>query len=205
MSTKQVVAAFDFDGTLTYSDSLLPFLLFTAGPVAFTVKIFRSLPVLFSYVVRFTHNSEAKEALLTRFFAGYPIEKIASAGHIFASSRLPSLLKPKAMRRLRWHQTQGHLCVLVSASLTHYLVPWAEQAGFTHVIASQLALDETGCITGRLEGGNCHGEEKARRLRNWLGERSNYLLYAYGDSAGDEAMLQMADHAYYQFIPEESE
>ncbi len=31
-NAKTIIAAFDFDGTLTYIDSLIPFILFVKGP-----------------------------------------------------------------------------------------------------------------------------------------------------------------------------
>ena len=49
--------------------------------------------------------------------------------------------------------------------------------------------------------GNCRGAAKVVRLHRWLDERfggrRNVTLWAYGDSAGDEAMLADADHAVW--------
>ena len=74
--------------------------------------------------------------------------------------------------------------------------------GFDAVIATRLETDGVGRVTGRYDGGNCYGAEKARRLRALLGEAA-VELYAYGDSRGDREMLAMADHAYYREMPGE--
>ncbi len=105
------------------------------------------------------------------------------------------------MTRLHWHQRQGHRCVLVSASMDIYLKPWAAAAGFDDVVCSTLEFHD-GRVTGRLAGGNCYGDEKARRLAQLLGEQ-DYTLYAYGDSRGDKELLAMADYGYYRWMPED--
>jgi phosphoserine phosphatase len=46
--------------------------------------------------------------------------------------------------------------------------------------------------TGDLEGGNCRGPEKARRLARWLDGSAAHVV-AYGDSAGDRELLAAAD------------
>ena len=53
-----------------------------------------------------------------------------------------------------------------------------------------------GLLTGRLEGANCRGPEKARRVRALLAERGldDAELWAYGDSPDDEPLLDYADH-----------
>jgi len=196
---RAVVAAFDFDGTLTRHDSLLPFLRFALPPMEFSLKAARLTPVFMAYALRMMRNDLAKERVLSGFFAGTPLVRIEALGSEFAAHRLPSLLLAQAMVRVAWHKEQGHTCVLVSASLVHYLAPWATQAGFDYVIASRLETDSEGRVTGRLAEGNCYGAEKARRLHALMGEDST--LYAYGDSRGDREMLSMAHHPYYRAMP----
>lgn len=197
---KLTVAAFDFDGTLTHRDSLLPFLLFDQGWWRFTLKMARVSPVLTAYALRMIRNDRAKESLLTAFLGGRPLAEIEASGTRFATTHIPGMLKPEAWERFLWHKSQGHVCVLVSASLVHYLTPWAKTAGFDHVIGSHLATDEHGVVSGRLHGGNCYGEQKAERIREWLGS-TEAIVYAYGDSRGDRELLAMADYPYYRTMP----
>ncbi len=82
--------------------------------------------------------------------------------------------------------------MLVSASLSLYLEPFADAVGFDDVIATRLEED-SGYLTGRLYGRNVRGPEKAARLRGLLGP-DLAELWAYGDSAGDRQLLEMADH-----------
>jgi len=195
------VAAFDFDGTLTRRDSLLPFLSHFSGMFRFAMGMLRMSPVLSAYAIGYLQNDVAKEKVLKYFLGGCELSEIEVQGEIFAHAILPKLQCPIAMKRLEWHKNQGHLCILVSASLAHYLDPWAKNAGFDHVLASRLDVDSDGRITGKLVGGNCFGEQKAKRIKAYLTDQGEYSLYAYGDSRGDKEMLEMADFAYYKTMP----
>ena len=198
---KPVVAAFDFDGTLTRRDTLFPFLRHTLGMTAFVRHVFVLLPILAGYGLGLIRNDIAKEKVFIRCLAGMNMDVLRQKGELFAANVLPNLLRPEAMMRLNWHKQQGHRCVVISASLELYVRPWAQRAGFDEVIATHLETREDGRITGKLSGENCFGIEKTRRLQALLGARDGYTLYAYGDSRGDRELLSLADYAYYRKIP----
>lgn len=196
---KPVVAAFDFDGTLTHRDTLLPFLLYVFGPFRCLVNSVYLLPILAGYAFGFIRNDIAKTKVLRRFLAKMDFSELQIYARNFAELKLPTLLRSDAMERLHWHKQQGHRCILVSASLEIYLRPWASQAGFSDILGSRL---ETGSdsqrISGNLLGKNCFGPEKLRRLENLLGNRDDYILYAYGDSRGDKELLSAADYPFFR-------
>lgn len=200
-SDKPVVAAFDFDGTVTRSDTMFRFLLHVVGPAMFSRNLLALAPTLAGYGLGLVRNDIAKERAFTRFLGRTNIHGLQPKAEQFAAQKLPRLIRSEALRRIEWHKEQGHRCVLISASLDIYLQPWARQAGFDHVIASQLETLGDGRITGNLLGANCFGAEKIRRLNNLMGDRDQYILYAYGDSRGDRELLAAADYAYYREMP----
>lgn len=202
-ANRPVVAAFDFDGTITYRDTLLPFLLQLAGWGGLLRGALLLLPTLLGYALRLLPNSVAKERVLRRFLAGMGEEELRCAGERYAREHLPRMVRPAALARLEWHRRQGHRCVVISASIEHYVAPWAYAAGFDDVIATRLALDGNGLVTGLYAGENCYGAEKERRLRALLGAREDFEIYAYGDSRGDRELLTLADHAWYRTMPGE--
>jgi HAD superfamily hydrolase (TIGR01490 family) len=190
------VAFFDFDGTLTRRDSLLPFLRMVAGTPLFVARLVLLSPVLTAYAAKLIRNDVVKEIVLARFLEGMDRDELRQLGRKFASERLTGLLRPAGLERLRWHQAQKHVCVLVSASLDVYLEPWARDMGFDDWITSGLETDIAGRVIGRLSGGNCFGEEKVRRIKEWLTGKEISQCYAYGDSPGDLPMLKMANEGY---------
>lgn len=195
---KPVVAAFDFDGTLTRRETLFLFLIYTLGIVRLMRHALILSPTLLGYALRLIRNDVAKERIFIQCWSGMRIEELQKKGERFATEVLPRLMRSEAMQRLAWHQHQGHRCVVISASLELYVRPWALEAGFNEVIATRLETKEHGLVTGKLQGANCFGIEKARRLEALLGNRNGYTLYAYGDSRGDRELLLLADHAYYR-------
>lgn len=195
---KPVVAAFDFDGTLTRHDTLFPFLLHVAGYFKLLNKIIYLSPVLFAYAVGFMRNDIAKVKVLRSFLAGMTLANLQQLAQTFAASKLPKLLRSEAMQRFAWHKQQGHRCIIVSASLELYLQPWASKAGFDDVLGSRLEPLDHERTSGNLLGENCFGPEKMRRLERLLGPRDGYTLYAYGDSQGDKELLSAADYPFYR-------
>lgn len=201
VANKPVVAAFDFDGTLTRRETLLPFLLFTLGAAAVARHALVLSPTLAGYGLGLINNGIAKERVFVQCLAGTEMKALQQEGERFAALVLPGLLRQEALNRLEWHKRQGHRCVAISASLDLYVRPWAQKAGFDDVIATQLQILPDGRISGRLAGANCYGAEKVRRLQALLGAADGYTLYAYGDSRGDKELLSSADYAYFRQIP----
>lgn len=64
------------------------------------------------------------------------------------------------------------------------------------VLCTRAQHDADGRFTGRIES-NCRGEEKVRRLKEWLAAQDTELqvMAGYGDSMGDVPMLRFAREA----------
>lgn len=187
------VAAFDFDGTLSKRDSLLPFLASVRGHAKVGVALTRLSPQLGLMALGRGDRDDAKERLVTRLLCGFPADELDAAGVRYAD-HLATRLRSDVVELLEGHRDAGHELVLISASPTIYLAPLGAQLGFSAVLATRLEVGPDGTLTGRLEGGNCRGPEKVTRLREWLGDREPTEIWAYGDSAGDDELLAFADH-----------
>ncbi|MFC3282758.1 HAD-IB family hydrolase [Litchfieldella rifensis] len=190
------VAFFDFDGTLTTGDTLLPFLKYVVGAPTYYTKLALLSPVLGAYATKLLRNDIAKEIVLRQYLAGYPLKELQDIGKRFSEEIVPTMLRPEGIERLAWHQAQGHDCVLVSASLDVYLKEWAECQGFTAALTSSLRQDEYGKVTGHLNAANCFGWEKCLRIQAWMDKRKPDMTYAYGDSKGDIQMLQSVNEGW---------
>ena len=196
------VAVFDFDGTLTRGDTFVPFLQTAAGGARFAGALLRAAPTLTRFALGRVPNDEAKEVLMRLSLGGKPLERLRKVGERYAREVLPRRLRPAAVARLHWHQAQGHRCIVISASPELYITPWAEGAG-CEAAGTRLEVDAGGRVTGAIDGENCYGPEKVRRLLEMIGTREGHRIYAYGDSRGDCELLELADHGFYRRWPEE--
>lgn len=197
------VAAFDFDGTLTRGDSLLPFLAGALGWPRFGGALLQSLPWLAGHALGLVRNDVAKGKLFKAALAGVPVATAQAWAASWAERKLPGLLQDWTLRRLAWHQAAGHCCVIVSASPSIYLQAAADRLGLDGLVCTELDV-EGGRLTGAMRSPNCHGQQKVLRLKAWLverfseAERNGFTLYAYGDTAGDRPMLAVANHSWYR-------
>ena len=190
-----VVAAFDVDGTLTTRDCVVPFLVRVAGWRRLMVAALAHPVLLVRAAIGRGDRDRVKELVVGRLVRGRSKAALDDLGRLFATDVAGQWLRPDTIARLTWHRESGHRVVLVSASLRHYLVPLAAAAlgGVDAVICTDVEIASDGLCTGRLNGRNCRGPEKADRLRAWIGGRPA-LLWVYGDSRGDAEMLAMADY-----------
>jgi len=191
------IAAFDFDGTLTRRDTLLPFLARACGPTTFGRTVRRIAPTAVRartgrLAADVHHRDATKAALLRELLAGRTASWLRSQGEQYATG-LNAKLRPEMVEQVRWHREAGHELIIVSAGLATYLEPFAASFGFDHVIAVELEAGDDGILTGEMAGANVRGEEKAVRLRRWLDGDEPEMLWAYGNSSGDTELLAMAD------------
>lgn len=191
-SPRRTVAAFDFDGTLTRRDTLLPFLVQLCGPSRVAWALASEAPVLASVALGRGDRDAGKARLLARALAGRPLAAVQAVVDSYAADVTARRLRPDTVTRLRWHVRNGHDVVVVSASPELYVAPIVRRLGVLTVLATGLEVDAADRLTGRLLGANVRGPEKERRLREHLGSEP-VTLYAYGDSTGDRELLAMAD------------
>ena len=204
-----VVAAFDFDGTLTRRDTFTVFLARGLGWPRFLWALLRCAPWLAGYALRLVPNNVAKGKLMQATLSGRSLAEMQEWTAQWLAKDFPDQLREDAMARLAWHREAGHCCVMVSASPDLYLPQVAQQLGFDALICTEMEVvgeGEVRRLTGRMRTPNCHGEQKVVRLRAWAAGRfgaglDGVTLYAYGDTSGDKPMLRLARHAWYRGEP----
>ena len=198
LKTSRIIAYFDFDGTLTDRDTLLPFLIFCIGWLRFLWLLPRLIPIVLCYLCKITDNQETKQKTLKLVFKGWNHQKLEKAAHNFASSCLNKYLQPEIYAKLEWHRECGHQIAIVSANLAIYLRYFVKLHRIDHLIATEIeVVDEI--VTGRLATKNCYGSQKTSRIAEYLqvaGLSFDYS-YGYGNSRGDYEMLCYVNEPYY--------
>jgi len=190
------LAIFDFDGTISNRDSFLMFVRKVVGRVRFSIGMAVLSPYIIGYLFRCYPNYRLKEDVLTHFFSNHSLSTLKDKASCFARDTLPEVIRPQAMRRIDWHMSQGDRVVVVTATPDLILKPWCDDHGF-ELLATRLEVADCR-LTGRIEGRNCWGDEKVRRLVDAY-ELGDYAdIFVYGDSRGDLPMLELATQPFYK-------
>ena len=193
------VAAFDCDGTLIRGYATRRFLLLLRGPVGLAFDLCTLTPQLLAWRLGRCSTAQLKEALLNRALQAAPHRRRAAA-----LRQLPTILiaqlRPQAVARLRWHQQNGHRCLIITASPEPLIAPLARHLG-VELIATGctdlLQVEPTNPL--RLTTPNCKGPEKVLRLEQHLGALPlPEQLEAYGDSRGDRELLLASGQPHWR-------
>lgn len=193
------VAAFDVDGTVTDRDCVVPFMRRVAGAPRVVSRLALRPDRLIPVAAR-RDRDQLKALAAAAAFRGQFQTDLLDAGQRFGRYVFDNWLRTDTIGKLDAHRAAGDRVVLVSASFELYLRPLGRLLGVDDVLATRLVV-RNGRMTGALDGANCRGPEKVRRLHDWLttehGGRSHVRVVAYGDSAGDREMLADADDAQW--------
>ncbi|MBX3255049.1 MAG: haloacid dehalogenase-like hydrolase [Chitinophagaceae bacterium] len=193
---KKNIAFFDFDGTITYKDTLPEIIKYQKGTFTFYSGMIRLSPWLIAMKLKLISNSAAKQKLLTLFFGRMTETEFQQKCDSFISNKLPSLVRPGALAEIKKHQSNNTPVVIVSASPQNWLTGWCH-AHNVACIATRLEV-VNGYITGRIDGKNCYGEEKVNRINNLYNLAVYNDIFCYGDTKGDKPMLKLATFSFYK-------
>lgn len=190
------VALFDLDGTITFSDTLMPFLGgYLARHPSRLIRLWRIAPAILRYAMGGRDRGRLKSQVIQIVMAREPRASIEAWARIFVESLEPKhRYRAAALAAIEAHRAAGDHLVLLSASPDLYVPDIGRALKFERTLCTELLW-----LGERLDGGlktlNRRGEEKLRCLE-WL--RTQYpqaSITAYGNSASDLAHMIRADHA----------
>lgn len=197
---KKKLYCFDFDGTLTTSDTLLEFIKYAKGRGRFLMVFLMYSPLLILMKLHLYPNWKAKQQIFAHLFAGMRIEKFDALCRGFAEEN-QHLLRPKGITLMHEALVAGAQVFIVSASIDNWVRPFFDIRNLkgVQVLGTQIEVED-GKLTGRFKSNNCYGKEKAHRIAEVLKsfERSEYEIEAFGDSRGDKEMLAFADKGHFK-------
>lgn len=188
---KRAFAFFDFDGTLIPGDSIVAFVRYARERGFMPRKEYaRTMLAAAGFLLGVKNAADSKNAALRFRMKLSPSDREALDRDFVRDCLLPRIY-PRGKACLDFHRQAGRATVLVTASTENYMRFAAEALGFSALLATPLNPDGT-------VGENCRGEEKPRRIRDWLrqqGLEADFAAsFAYGDSKSDLPMLLLCGH-----------
>lgn len=128
-----------------------------------------------------------------------PADDLAWATARFLKEVVRPMLHPVAFELVQRHQREGDLVAIVTATNDFVTRPIAGLLGVEHLIATDLARDEAGRVTGSIHGVPAFREGKIMRVQQWLSARAQALgdfecSTFYSDSTNDLPLLERVSH-----------
>jgi phosphatidylglycerophosphatase C len=189
------VALFDLDGTLTWRDTLLPFLAGFVLRHPWRLIHFWRLPYALAGYWQDRDRGGLKSQVIRMAMGGATRAQVDAWAESFVSNLQPKRsFRPLALRVLEAHRGAGDHPVLLSASPDLYVLRIGRLLGFEHTLCTELEWNDD-----RLDGGlkteNRRGAEKLRCVA-WIREQYRGLpIIAYGNSSSDLDHMRYTERA----------
>ena len=198
-STVPGLALFDFDGTLTDTESFGTFLRMVVPKARLRWGAVLVAPLVLAYRLRLVTGRVVRAGILRVAVRGLDAGMVRDAGEQHAREVVPATLRPDMLVCLRQHRARGDVVAVVSGTFDVCIRAWCEAEG-VDLLASAFEQRD-GSLTGRYAGAQCVGEEKVRRIREAYDLSAFSRIHAYGDTVEDLPMLTLADAATYRGKP----
>lgn len=195
MAEMKAYALFDFDGTLSRGDSIVPFLWYCFRHKAAKIKDLWTAAVAYmDYGLKILDDTQAKATAMS-FLKGKTVAEVEVLSEKFYQENLMKRIFPQGVWEIQKCREEGLEVLVITASPEPYLKVLKERLGVQGVIGTQCQADENGVYTGELDSVNCRGANKTQRIEAYLEKMGHELdaenSKAYGNSTGDLPMLRM--------------
>jgi phosphatidylglycerophosphatase C len=190
ISGSNIIAVFDFDGTLIKEDSMF---LFFRRYYKFSRGNIGALPVLVRETVKFFikiySRKQYKEKFLNIVISSLKNKSLEAIGQDFSQYLLNKISKD-ALREINSLKEKGYETILLSASPDFYLKKIKECLGFSKLICTQTSFRDGKVI---ITGENCYGQNKIERLLEQYPKDSIDWenSYCFTDNLADSGLLSL--------------
>jgi len=188
---------FDFDGTLTYKDTMFLYLKFYNSS-KFRIQFVKHIPLFILLKLKLADTEKVKKSFIGSILKGQLQTKIEDKSKLFFEEYYPKILRENALDFIGNIDKENTDSLIVTASLDIWIKPFAEKLQMK-LVATQAEF-KNGIFTGNFIGKNCNGEEKLERIKTEINGAKYDKIIAFGDTSGDKPMLQWANEGHYQFF-----
>jgi phosphatidylglycerophosphatase C len=196
------VAIYDLDRTVLRKPTFTLFLLWAAWREArWRVLLLPALAALMiGYALRLYGRDRFKPAAI-RLMLGASIaparaDKLAAD---FAAWRVSRDVPPGAQACIARDRAEGYRLLMATAAPEFYAGAIADALGFDAIVATRHRRAADGSWLPLLDGGNCYGAEKARRVTEWLDANAAdgaVHIRAYSDHPSDAPTFALAHESW---------
>lgn len=188
---------FDFDGTLTYKDTMFLYLKFY-DPLKFNVQFIKHVPLFILLKLKLANAEKVKKSFISSILKGQRKSRIEEKTKKFFENYYPEIIRENALEFIKNRKSENTESYIVSASLDIWVKPFAEKLGMNLLATRAEFRDDI--FTGNFLGRNCNGTEKVSRIKEAIDGKKFDKIIAFGDTSGDRPMMDFADESHYEFF-----
>ena len=188
---------FDFDGTLTYKDTMFLYLKFYDS-AKFKVQFIKHIPLFVLLKLKLADPEKVKKSFISSILKGERKAKIERKSQEFFEKYYPEVFRENALEFIKNIDRTQIESYIVSASLDIWVKPFADKLEI-NLLATKAEFKED-IFTGNFIGKNCNGSEKVNRIKAAIEGRKYDKTIAFGDTSGDKEMLAWANEGQFEFF-----
>ncbi|MEJ0008717.1 MAG: HAD-IB family phosphatase, partial [Steroidobacteraceae bacterium] len=188
------LVVFDLDGTITYGDTLLPYVTgYLERSGRSRLRMARLLPTLAAFALGAADHGAVKSSLIRATLGGATRAQLFAWTAEFVPQIIARSCSAGALSAIKAHQDASDLLVLMSASTDLYVPQIGQALGFQEVICTGIAFSPADQLDGALTTPNRRGPEKVRCFQALKAQHPGLQTVAYGNAGSDLAHLVLAD------------
>lgn len=198
-SVLKKLAIFDIDYTITKRETLMEFFKYMIKKDKRNIRYLpRALYCGLMYLIKVYDEKRVKEGFL-KFIEGINEDELSELTSEFFESTLKNILYDDAIKMMKELKSQGYDIYLISASPEFYVKEFYKIKEVDRVIGTKFKFENKSFIR-KMDGENCKGEEKVRRLQEVLKEKNIQVdfknSYMFSDSLSDKPLLDLVGNPY---------
>ncbi|MDZ3830283.1 MAG: HAD-IB family phosphatase [Sphingopyxis sp.] len=202
MNAVHRIAVYDLDRTLLRRPTFTLFLLWAAWTGAPWRLLLTPLLLLAGagHALHLFGRDRFKPIAIRLMLGSHlPAGRTADLAERFAAWRVPADVPPGARARVDRDRAEGYRLLMATAAPEFYAGAIAATLGFDAVVASRHRRNADSHWLPALDGPNCYGAEKARRVAEWLDthtpQGARHIRF-YSDHPSDAPTFALADEAW---------
>lgn len=193
------LAIFDIDYTITKKETLMELFKYV---IINDIKNIRFVPRAIycgiMYALKIYDEKKVKETFL-KFIDGINEKDLAVLVKKFYHEKLSTILYEDALKMMKRLKKEGCEIYLISASPEFYINEFYNIKEVDKIIGTKFSFDN-GIFVRKMNGENCKGEEKVRRLQEVIKNEKievNFKeSYMFSDSLSDKPLLDLVGKPY---------
>ena len=188
---------FDFDGTLTYKDTMFLYLKFY-NPSKFRLQFVKHIPLFILLKLKLADAEKVKKSFIGSILKGQLQTKIEEKSKRFFEENYPKIIRENALDFIKNIDRNSTESYIVSASLDIWVKPFAEEFKMNLLATKAEFVNDK--FTGNFTTPNCNGIEKVKRIQEAISDKKFDKKIAFGDTDGDKPMLNFANESHFRFF-----